>query len=75
MVLHPCDVKLFMRLTVNMFAQCYGFVDKFTLKFLIGGELSISIRHKGDYREKECNEEEKTEKSNLHLRENRREQM
>lgn len=54
---------------MNMFAQCYGFVDKFTLKFLIGGELSISIRHKGDYREKECNEEEKTE------RENRREQI
>ena len=32
-----------MRLTADMFAQCYGFVDKFTLKFLIGAETSINI--------------------------------
>lgn len=32
-----------MWLTADMFAQCYGFTDKFTLKFLIGVETSINM--------------------------------
>lgn len=42
-----------MWLKADMFAQCYGFTDKFTLKFLIGTETSINMPDKEGYREGE----------------------
>lgn len=42
-----------MRLTADVFAQCQGLTDKFTLKFLIGVETSVDTADKERRREEE----------------------
>jgi len=42
-----------MWLMADMFIQCYGFTDKFTPKFLIGGGTSINMPDEEGYREGE----------------------
>ena len=37
----------------DMFTHCYGFADKFTLKFLIAVETSINMPDRDRYREGE----------------------
>lgn len=42
-----------MWIMADMFAQCYRFTDKFTLKFLIGAETPINMPNEEGYREGE----------------------